>query len=222
MEKKKLTRDQLERRINNSLVFVPRDKDYISVYFSDKGLRLEATKDNCIISTNFHKHVFDAYNTATIVSRPYIYTKRLIEIALENDCKCEDGYSFAKLLETLKGKEDKTEYNIVVYVDWWITNCFQPLYSIGESEVESFLVYESYLHNIARNAVLLGEKNEDMTNRQFFANVIKNMQDFIEGVDERVIFPKKSDEKLAKENMEVLQEQMYNEAIEGQGDGSKD
>lgn len=222
MEKKKLTRDQLERRINNSLVFVPRDKDYISVYFSDKGLRIEATKDNCVISTNFHKHVFDAYNTSTIVSRPYIYTKRLIEIALENDCKSEDGYSFAKLLDTLKGKEDKTEYNIVVYVDWWITNCFQPLYSIGESEVESFLVYESYLHNIARNAVLLGEKNEDLTNRQFFANVIKNMQDFIDGVDERVIFHKKSDEELAKESIEALQEQMYNDSMEGQGDGSKD
>lgn len=222
MEKKKLTRDQLERRINNSLVFVPRDKDYISVYFSDKGLRIEATKDNCVISTNFHKHVFDAYNTATIVSRPYIYTKRLIEISLENDCKSEDGYSFAKLLDTLKGKEDKTEYNIVVYVDWWITNCFQPLYSIGESEVESFLVYESYLHNIARNAVLIGEKNEDMTNRKFFANVIKNMQDFIEGVDERVIFHKKSDEELAKESIEELQNQMYDDAIDGQGDGTKD
>ena len=58
MEKKKETKGQLERKIQNALVFVPKDKEYSWIYFTDKGLRLETTSDSCVISTGFHKHVF--------------------------------------------------------------------------------------------------------------------------------------------------------------------
>lgn len=221
MEQKKETRAQIERRLKNALVFVPRDKEYSSVYFSDKGLRLEVTSESCVISTAFHTHVFNAYTTSGI-SRPYLYTKRLIDIANENNCATKDGYSFSALIDVLKNKEDKSEYNLVVYIDWWIFNCFQPLYSIGESEAESFLVYESYLHNIARSSVILSEKTEDITNKQFVEAVIKNMNDFIEGVDERVIFHKKTDEELVKENIEAIQEQEQEQAMEAQINGSQD
>lgn len=201
---KKVTNAQLQKRMKSALVFVPRDKEYSGIYFSDKGLNLEVTQDTAVISTGFHRHVF-ANITNAGVSRPYLYTKRVVEIANENlnAIKTDDGYSFQKLLDVLKEKEDHSDYNIVTYTDWWIFNCFQPLYSIGENEVESFLVYEMYLHNIARNAVLLSEKKEDMTNRQFFDEIIKNMQDFIEGVDERVIFHKMTDEEVMKENIEA-------------------
>lgn len=220
MEQKKETRAQIERRLKNALVFVPRDKEYSSVYFSDKGLRLEVTSESCVISTAFHTHVFNAYTTSGI-SRPYLYTKRLIDIANENNCATKDGYSFSALIDVLKNKEDKSEYNLVVYIDWWIFNCFQPLYSIGESEAESFLVYESYLHNIARSSVILSEKTEDITNKQFVEAVIKNMNDFIEGVDERVIFHKKTDEELVKENIEAIQEQEINDSMEEQADAAE-
>lgn len=220
MEQKKETRAQIERRLKNALVFVPRDKEYSSVYFSDKGLRLEATSESCVISTAFHTHVFNAYTTSGI-SRPYLYTKRLIDIANGNNCATKDGYSFSALIDVLKNKEDKSEYNLVVYIDWWIFNCFQPLYSIGESEAESFLVYESYLHNIARSSVILSEKTEDITNKQFVEAVIKNMNDFIEGVDERVIFHKKTDEELVKENIEAIQEQEINDSMEEQADAAE-
>lgn len=200
---KKVTNAQLQKRMKSALVFVPRDKEYSGIYFSDKGLNLEVTQDTAVISTGFHRHVF-ANITNAGVSRPYLYTKRVVEIANENldAIKTDYGYSFQKLLDVLKGKEDHSDYNIVTYTDWWIFNCFQPLYSIGENEVESFLVYEMYLHNIARNAVLLSEKKEDMTNKQFFDEVIKNMQNFIEGVDERVVFHKMTDEEVMKENIE--------------------
>jgi hypothetical protein len=147
----------------------------------------------------------------------------VIEIANENlkDIEIDGGYSFQKLLEVLKAKEDKSEYNIVTYYDWFVFNCFQPLYSIGESEVESFLVYEMYLHNIARQAVLLSEKKEDMTNKQFFDEVIKNMQSFIEGVDERVIFHKMTDEELAHAKFEAIQEQEQEQAMEAQINGAE-
>lgn len=208
----KPTNAQLQRRIQNALVFVPKDKETRSIFFSDKGLRLTVNTDTAIISTGFHKHVYDSV-TASGISRPFLYTKRVIEIADENDCKTEDGYSFAKLLEVLKAKEDQSQYNICVFYEWFVFNCFQPLYSIGESEVEAFLVYESYIHNIARNSVILSEKTDDMTNKQFIEKVIENMKEYTSNVEERVIFPKKSDEEVIQENIQALQEQELNEQM---------
>ena len=224
MEQKKPTNAQLQKRITNALIHVDKTKDTQSIFFTDKGLRLTTNEDVAIIATGFHRHVFNNFTNAG-VSRPYLYTKRVIEIANENlkDIEVDGGYSFQRLLEVLKAKEDKSEYNIVTYYEWFVFNCFQPLYSIGESEVESFLVYEMYLHNIARQAVLLSEKKEDMTNKQFFDEVIKNMQNFIEGVDERVIFHKMTDEEMAQANIEALTQNEQEQAMEAQVNGtSKD
>ena len=219
----KLTNGQLLKRLKNAVVHIDKDKSYQSVYLSDKGLRLETTDEYCVISTGFHRHIFNAFNSAQGVSRPYLYTKRVVEIANENldAIKTDDGYSFQKLLDVLKEKEDHSDYNIVTYTDWWIFNCFQPLYSIGENEVESFLVYEMYLHNIARNAVLLSEKKEDMTNRQFFDAIIKNMQEFVEGMEEQIIFHKKIDEEMMKENIEAIQQEEQEQAMEAQINGAE-
>lgn len=223
MEQKKPTNAQLQKRITNALIHIDRTKDTQSIFFTDKGLRLTTNEDVAIIATGFHRHVFNNFTNAG-VSRPYLYTKRVIEIANENlkDIEVDGGYSFQRLLEVLKAKEDKSEYNIVTYYEWFVFNCFQPLYSIGESEVESFLVYEMYLHNIARQAVLLSEKKEDMTNKQFFDEVIKNMQNFIEGVDERVIFHKMTDEEMAQANIEALTQNEQEQAMEAQINESKD
>lgn len=224
MEQKKPTNAQLQKRIANALIHIDRTKDTQSIFFTDKGLRLTTNEDVAIIATGFHRHVFNNFTNAGI-SRPYLYTKRAIEIAIENidAVETEDGYSFAKLLEVLKAKEDKSEYNIVTYVSWWFEIIFAPLYSIDESEVGSFLVYEAYLHHIARQAVLLSEKKEDVTNKTFFDEIIKNMQNFIEGVDERVIFHKLTDEELAHAKFEAIQEQEQEQAMEAQVNGaSKD
>ena len=218
----KLTNGQLLRRLKNAVVHVDKDKSYQSVYWSDKGLRLETTDEYCVISTGFHRHIFNAFNSAQGISRPYLYTKRVIEIANENikDIEVDGGYSFQKLLDVLKAKEDKSEYNIVTYVSWWLEIIFAPLYSIDESEAGSFLFYEAYLHHIARQAVLLSEKKEDMTNKQFFDEVIKNMQNFIEGVDERVIFHKMTDDEMAQANIEALTQNEQEQAMEAQINGA--
>lgn len=225
MEQKKTkpTNAQLQRRIANAVVHIDKDKSYQSVYWSDKCLRLETTDEYCVISTGFHRHIFNAFNSAQGVSRPYLYTKRVIEIANENlkDIEVDGGYSFQRLLEVLKAKDDKSEYNIVTYVSWWLEIIFAPLYSIDESEAGSFLVYEAYLHHIARQAVLLSEKKEDMTNKQFFDEVIKNMQDFIEGVDERVIFHKMTDKEMAQANIEALAQNEQEQAMGVQINGAE-
>ena len=225
MEKRnpKPTNAQLQKRIANALIHIDKTKDTESIFFGDKGLRLTVNEDVAIIATGFHRHVFNNF-TSSGISRPYLYTKRVIEIANENikDIEVDGGYSFQKLLEVLKAKENKSEYNIVTYVSWWFEIIFAPLYSIDESEAGSFLVYEAYLHHIARQSVLLSEKKEDMTNKQFFDDVIKNMQDFIGGVDERVIFHKMTDEEMAQANIEALTQNEQEQAMEAQINESKD
>lgn len=222
-QKKKLTNAQMQKRIENAIVFVPRTKDTISIFFSDKGVRLVADSDGCVIETNYHRHVYSNITSAG-VSRPYLYTKRIIEIANETAItkriKTESGYSYQRLVDVLKEKEDKSEYNIVVYYEWFLFNIFQPLYGIGETEIESFLVYEDYMHNIARNAILLSEKTEDITNKQFIQKVIDNIKEFTDNLEERVLFPKKTDEQVMKEEIEAIQEQEQNDAMEAQINGN--
>jgi hypothetical protein len=220
MEQKKETRAQLERRINNAIIFIPKDKDTKSVFFSDKGIRLTVTNDTAIIETNYHRHVFSNF-TSFGLSRPYLYTKQLVDMANENDCKTSDGYSYERLMNLLKEKENKGDYNIFWYIDKWLYNIFQPLYSIGESDAEAFLVYESYIHNMARNSVVLSEKVNDITNKDFINSVCDSIKEFTEELEEHVLFPKKTDEELMQENIEAIQEQEQNDAMEAQLNGAE-
>jgi hypothetical protein len=224
VKQKKPTNAQLLRRIQKSQLHLDFTKNTVSLYFSDKGLRLtvDDSEGYALIATGYHTHCFQSW-TSNGISRPFLYTKRVIEIANENlkDIEVDGGYSFQKMLEVLKAKDDKSDYNIVTYFSWYLYNIFSPLYSIGESEIESFLVYEAYLHNIACQTVLLSEKKEDMTNKQFFDEVIKNMQDFIEGVDERVIFHKMTDEEMTQANISAIQEQEQEQAMEAQMNGAE-
>ena len=219
-----MTKGDMERRMRNAIVLVPKDKDYKGVYFDDKGLRLEVTGDFAVITTGFHRHIFNNF-TAQGVSRPYLYTKRFIEMALNNDCTIKDEKgritrSYGKLMAILKEKEDKAEFNVAWYIDLWLNNIFHPLYAIGETEAESFLVYESYLHNIARNKVIMSEKINDLTNKDFIDEVLKEVKLFTEGMDARTIFKKKTDEERAQEEVAALQEQEAEKSMEEMNHGA--
>ena len=209
----------MERRIENAIVFVPKTKDTLSIFFSDKGVRLTVTDDKAVIATGYHQHVFESYNMSGM-SRPYLYTRRIVELALENDCEQRDekgnvtGYSYSSLLDTLNTKEDKAEYNIAYYYNWWLMNIFSSLYGIGETVSETFITYLDYVCVIAKNAIILSEKTEDMTNRAFLDKFIENVKEFTKDMTEGVIFPKKSDEEVMQENIEAVQNEEAN--------GSKD
>lgn len=214
---KKVTKGDMERRMRNAIVLVPKDKGYMGVYFDDKGLKLEITEDFAVISTAFHRHVFNNF-TSQGVSRPYIYVRRFIELALENDCMVTDENgnvtrSYAKLLNSLDAKEDKSEFNVAWYIDLWLNNIFHPLFAIGETETESFLVYESFLHNVARNKVIMSEKVEDITNKGFVDAVCNCEKEFVDGINERVVFKKKTDEEKLEEEIAAVQEQHADDAL---------
>ena len=210
--KRKPTNGQLQRRIDNALLHIDKTKDTENIFFSDKGLRVTVNEEYAIIETNYHRHVFSNITSGGI-SRPWLYAKKFVDIANDNDCKNNDGYSFRMLWENLKKKEDKTEYNLCVYFEWWLYNIFSPLYSIGESDAESFMVYEDYLHNIARQSILLSEKTEDITNKRFIEMVIDKIKEYSGNIEENVILKKKTDEEIINENIEAIQEQEISEEM---------
>lgn len=237
-QKKKITKAQLERRIANSLVFVPKDKNYLIIYFDDKGLKLEVTAEHTVISTNYHRHVFDNI-TSNGYSRPYIYTRRFIEIAYENESACivedKDGnksYSYTKLLNYLKDNADKekgAEYAVAFYCDMWFYNIFNPLYSIDNNDAAQFMVYLNYVCNIAKDSLLLDVRNEDITNKMFFEKFKGIINDIMNEVGEMVILKKKTDDDIRNEAIDELKkiedEQAINAVVEQdlakQDDGSE-
>ena len=217
--KKKPTNAQLQKRIANSIVHVDKTKDTQTIFFDDKGLRLAATEDYAVIETGYHRHVFNNF-TSSGVCRPWLYTKRMIEIATENDCFVDGGHSYQRLMQVLKDKKDQSEYNIATYYDWWLMNIYAPLFAIGETEAECFLVYVDYMHNLARNSIFLEEHKDGLTNKQFIEKWLGLIRDFTKGMDEHEIFVPKTDEQIMQENIDaiqqdenekVMQEQIQNE-----------
>lgn len=219
METKKLTAAQLQRRLNNALVLVEKTKDTKEVFFDDKGLRLTATDEYCLVQTGYHTHVFKKFNMSGY-SKPCMYVERLIDIAIENDCyvKDEDGNltrSYKKLIDTLKAKTEKDEYNIAMYTDWYLFNIFYPLYSISENAAQQFLVYHSYLHNLASQCILLDEHKNGLTNKEFIKKYNDMMKEFLDKMEVSNIFEPMSDEERMKREMEAVQEQEVEQAMKG-------
>lgn len=221
---KRPTNGQLQKRLERAVLHLDRTKNTQSIYWSDKGCRLTVDDDYAIIAFGFSQTVYNNF-TAAGISRPYLYTKRVVEIANENlkDIEVDGGYSYQRLLDVLKEKEDKSEYNIVTYFSWFLQNLFSPQFGIAEDEVSSFLVYEDYIHNIAKNSILLDVRNEDLTNKQFIDKMVANIKDFTENLEESVLLHKKTDEEVMKENIEAIQQNEQEQAMEAQINGaSKD
>lgn len=207
---KNKTREQLGKMLERAVVFVEHDRDYKGIYFDDKGLKFEVTSDFAVISTMSHRHVFNKV-TSNGISRPYLYVEKMIEFAESVDCivKDKDGNitrSYSKMMHELQQKSggNSTEYNIVWYVDKWLYNIFQPLYMIDETEAGAFFVYLDYLSGIAKNAIILEEKNEDLTNKGFVEKFIGYVKDFTDNLTENVIFKKKTDDEKIKEEVEAM------------------
>ena len=213
--KKKPTNAQLQKRIANAVIHVDNTKDTKSIFFDDKGLRLTANEEYCVIETGYHRHVFNSF-TSSGVCRPWLYTKRVIEISTENDCIVNGGYSYQRLMQVLKEKEDQSDYNIATYYDWWLMNIYTPLFSIGETEAECFLVYVDYMYNLARNSIFLEEHKDGLTNKQFVDRVLDLIRDFTKGIEEHEIFVPKTDEQIMQENIDAIQQDENEKVMEEQ------
>lgn len=210
MEQKKPTNAQLQNRISKAVIHIDRTKDTKEVFFDDKGLRLTVTQDYAIIETIAHRHVFNSI-TAQGFSRPYLYTSIFIDLALSNDCTVKDkegntNRSYSKLLTLLKDKENEREYNLAWFIDMWFFNIFNPLYSIDETELSSFIVLENYIHSISTQQYLLSEHKADLTNKQFVDAILKQEKQLFKDVDEYIVIRKKTDKEKAEDVANALQE----------------
>ncbi len=210
MEKKKPTNAELQRRIDKALIHIDKTKDTQSIYFSDKGLRLTTTDEYAIIETNYHRHVFSAF-TQNGYSRPWLYTKHVVETAMQTNCESDGGYSYQKMRDALNDGGKVDEYNLVTYYEWYIQTIFDPLYAIGESRMASFMVYESYIHILSKNGILLDEvadgEERDITSRQFIDMVCDKMKEFGDSTSDYIVIKKKNDEEIAKEEIAAMNEQ---------------
>ena len=217
-QEKKPTAAQLERRLLNAVMHIDRTSKTQEIYFSDKGLRLVDCEEHVLVQTGFHTHVFSKV-TSSGYSRPALYVSRLIDIAINDNeyisaSMKDETYSYKKLFDILKAKEDKTQYNIAMYVDWFLYNIFQPLYQIDENAASQFLVYYNYMNNIACNTVFLDEHKEGLTNKQFIEHRDEIMKEFMKNLEESQIFEPMSDEQLMKQNMEAMQQQEAEQAMQ--------
>jgi hypothetical protein len=59
-----------------------------------------------------------------------------------------------------------------------------------------------------------------MTNKQFIQKVIDNIKEFTNELEERVLFPKKTDEQVMQEEIASIQEQENEQAMEAQTDAN--
>ena len=218
-QKKKQTNAQLQKRLDNAILHIDKTKDTQSVYFDDKGLRLTVNEDYAIVETGYHRHVFSNF-TLSGVSRPYLYIKQLVSIALQNEAAMTvekengvTGFSFNKLIESLKLDDTKnSEYIIAYFCDMYLFTIFQNLYSVGESIGSSFLVYLSYICGIARNSIILSEHNEPMTNKQFIDKFCNTIKEFSDNMEEQIVFDKKTDEEMIQDEINAIKEQEFDES----------
>lgn len=227
-ESRKPTNAQLQRKIDNAYVFVPKDKDSQSIFFDDKGVRITVTLDYALVETGGHTHVFRQI-VGSSISRPYIYLKRFVECALDNIASIEVkddkgnvvGRSYAKLFEALKAKEDKAEYNVATFVDWWLFIIFNNLYSIDETMFGTWIVYFKYLCAIASNSIILDEHKEDLTNKMFLERFKVLLDEFTENVKEEVIIKALSDEERLKQELEAIEQTEQEQIMEAQASGEQ-
>ena len=110
----------------------------------------------------------------------------------------------------------RSKYLIVFYFDMWATAIFSNLYDISETEAGSFIVYLDYIVHLSKHMVILSEKTEDMTNKQFLQKFLDNIKNLTEDIQEIVVFPKKTDEELVKEEVEAINQSEQEQIMEEQ------
>ena len=81
MEQKKPTKKQLEKKLNEATVFV--DKAEKSIYLADIGVGIYITKFQTVLSTDFHRHVWENINSVGY-SGVYRFLNAFVDICLNN------------------------------------------------------------------------------------------------------------------------------------------
>jgi len=164
MEQKKPTKKQLEKKLNEATVFV--DKAEKSIYLADIGVGIYITKFQTVLSTDFHRHVWENINSAGY-SGVYMYINSFLDIALSHlddiKGKTDKGelyYSFGKLKGCSLLENEKA---IINKVEMFIYSVNDGLYSIGSNnDATGIMLYLDYLYTMSKAALVSELPNENI------------------------------------------------------------
>lgn len=170
MEQKKNTRKEIQRRIDSALLFI--EKPELSTNFSDIGVKISITKNEALVETLFHSHVWKRIK-GNDFSQPYLYLEEFLKIVNEHiheienkNPKGEIYYSFRKLTE-LPSLKDSEKY-IIDFVEKFIYVNNSDIFTVG-GDIQT--PYVCWLAK-ANAAFLLGEADHDVTQNEKYNYII--------------------------------------------------
>ncbi len=177
MEQKKPTKKQLEKKLKEATVFV--DKAEKSIYLADIGVGIYISKFQTVLSTNFHRHVWENINSVGY-SGVFMYLNSFLDIVIaklddikDKNTKGELYYSFGKLKACALSENERM---IVSKVEMFIYSVNDGLYSIGsDSDPIGIMLYLDYLYTMSK-ATLISELPEgDILVNTFVKDLVSRM-----------------------------------------------
>lgn len=201
-KEKKPTRAQIESKVKNALVFVPRDKEYKEIYFSDRGLRLAITSDYAIVGRLSFQFVFNRV-VPNGYSVNYIIIEKIIEMAEEYGCitKNDEGeeiYSYWTLFDNIStsGKEGATiDLSIFCMFSIWINTQQHTLFGMSDNMRDSFTLQAIHDVNTLIYGVMSKPYEKDMSNKDLFVELQSALIEYIADIkDEYEVLKKETEE----------------------------
>ena len=168
---KKITKQQLQKRIDGAQLIVEKGANYKAVYFADRGIGIYSCKDYVITSTNFHQNVWNRV-TGSGYNKPCYFLDQLIDIAnahkddmADKNGKGEVFYS----LEKLKSVESLTEADklIITMVERWIYVLNDAPYVIGAEKLDVTNLMLQYISWLAKSNTMIQQRPEDVIRNDF-------------------------------------------------------
>lgn len=182
MEQKKATRAQLEKKIKNAQVFIGKAEK--SIYFGDRGIGIYICKDEVLLKTNFHTHIWEKIISSNF-SAPCMYLEQLVNIAhehikdiTEKNTVGDIYYSFSKLTEI--PNLSLAERGIVKMVVYFIYTVNESIFSIGNDKLSITKLLMDYILFTAKNEVYFNgrdnNKDADILQNDLYNSLIGKLR----------------------------------------------
>lgn len=210
MEEKKITKAQLEKRINNAQLIVDKGNAYKAIYFADRGIGIYICKDYVIASTNFHQHVWNKVIGAGY-NKPCLYLEEMVDIANahineigDKNNKGELFYSLTKLQSLSSLTEE--ERILIILVERFLYVLNDAPYAIGNEQQDITNLMVQYLCWLTKASVFMEERTDDMIRNDFYNKFISLLRYMTLEAD----IDKNTDDEL-KEKIAEIEENAYNQ-----------
>lgn len=171
-----LSKEQLRKKITKAMMFIDKGSDYKAFYFDDMGLGIHICEHFVLLSRPFNDIVY-AKVTGRGYNKPCQYLEYVVDMANKykdkiqgKDAEGNVNYSFRKLfmLDCLTDNE-KTLAQLFKMYAYYVAD---PIYSIGNSDLDVVNMLTLYFSYLSKNNALLEEKKEDVTRNDFFNDYI--------------------------------------------------